>query len=73
MTAEWKGPTLVVVWGRVGGGGGVGRGSTHFSEAFIHEKVSSSQYDELTQQDGKSHARDQRDKAITCVFCRDLH
>lgn len=38
MTAEWKGPTLVVVWGRVGGGGGVGRGSTHFSEAFIHEK-----------------------------------
>ena len=21
MTAEWKGPTLVVVWGRVGGGG----------------------------------------------------
>ena len=71
MTAEWKGPTLVVVWGRVGGGGG--RGSTHFSEAFIHEKVSSSQNDELTQQDGKSHARDQRDKAITCVFCRDLH
>ena len=70
MTAEWKGPTLVVVWGRVGGGG---RGSTHFSEAFIHEKVSSSQYDELSQQDGKSHARDQRDKAITCVFCRDLH
>lgn len=67
MTAEWKGPTLVVVWGRVG------RGSTHFSEAFIHEKVSSSQYDELTQQDGKSHMRDQRDKAITCVFCRDLH
>ena len=72
MTAEWKGPTLVVVWGRVGGEG-VGRGSTHFSEAFIHEKVSSSQNDELTQQDGKSHARDQRDKAITCVFCRDLH
>lgn len=71
MTAEWKGPTLVVVWGRVGGGGE--RGSTHFSEAFVHEKVSSSQYDELTQQDGKSHARDQRDKAITCVFCRDLH
>ena len=54
-------------WG--GGGGGI----THFSEAFIHEKVSSSQNDELTQQDGKSHARDQRDKAITCVFCRDLH
>ena len=53
--------------------GGGERGSTHFSEAFIHEKVSSSQYDELTQQDGKSHARDQRDKAITCVFCRDLH
>ena len=24
MTAEWKGPTLVVVWGRVGGGGGGG-------------------------------------------------
>ena len=22
MTAEWKGPTLVVVWGRVGGGEG---------------------------------------------------
>ena len=25
MTAEWKGPTLVVVWGRVGGGGGGGK------------------------------------------------
>ena len=24
MTAEWKGPTLVVVWGRVGGGLGEG-------------------------------------------------
>ena len=71
MTAEWKGPTLVVVWGRVGGGGG--GGSPHFPGAFIQEKGSFSQYDELTQQDGKSHARDQRDKAITCVFCRDLH
>ena len=28
---------------------------------------------EFTQQDGKSHTRDERDKAITCVFCRDLH
>ena len=55
------------------GWGGGGGGSTHFSGGFIHEKVSSSQNDELTQQDGKSHARDQRDKAITCVFCRDLH
>ena len=68
MTAEWKGPTLVVVWGRVGGGGG-GEGKYPFLGG-VH---SSSQYDELTQQDGKSHARDQRDKAITCVFCRDLH
>lgn len=25
MTAEWKGPTLVVVWGRVGGGEGEGK------------------------------------------------
>ena len=30
MTAEWKGPTLVVVWGRVGGGGGGGEGKYPF-------------------------------------------
>ena len=30
MTAEWKGPTLVVVWGRVGVGGGGGEGKYPF-------------------------------------------
>ena len=25
------------------------------------------------EEDGKSHARDERDKAITSVFCRDRH
>ena len=25
------------------------------------------------EEEGKSHSRDKRDKAITCVFCRDLH
>ena len=28
---------------------------------------------EFTQQDGKTFVCDKRDRAITCVFCRDLH
>ena len=28
---------------------------------------------EFTKHDDKLHARDGRDRAITCVFCRDLH
>ena len=72
MTAEWKGPTLVVVWGRVGGRGWGGEVPISRRRSFMKKFLLHST-DELTQQDGKSHARDQRDKAITCVFCRDLH
>ena len=28
---------------------------------------------EFTQQDGKAFVSDKRDRAINCVFCRDLH
>ena len=30
-------------------------------------------FSEITQEDGKMFVCDRRDRAITCVFCRDLH
>ena len=43
MTAEWKGPTLVVVWGRVGGGGGevpISRRRSFMKKFLLHRTMS---------------------------------
>ena len=43
MTAEWKGPTLVVVWGRVGGGGGevlISRRRSFMKKFLLHSTMS---------------------------------
>ena len=71
--------------GRRGGGGGClfytkvwgtyifPPGLTKPSLTKISLIVSSLNNSTFTQQDGKTLVCDKHDKAITCVFCRDLH